>query len=113
MKLKNIKEIILYSDNIVDNLKIELNKIANSFGYNNFKDIQCRMDKGFINVIKKYMSNDLTDHFNNYIEIKEICTDNRWAIIHDSIYLENNTPLFKENIAYLNIYQQDFNSFEI
>lgn len=113
MELKNIKEIILYSDNIMDNFKIELNKIANSFGYNNFKDIQCRMDNEFINVIKKCISKDLTGYLNNCIEIKEICTDNRWAIIHDSIFLGNNTHLFKENIAYLNSYQQDFKTLEI
>ena len=113
MELKNIKEIILYSDNIIHNLKIELNKIANTFGYNDFKDIQCRMDNKFINVIKNHLSNDLTGYLNNYVEIKEIHADNRWAIIHESISLGNNKHLFKENIAYLNSYQQDFKTLEI
>lgn len=114
MELTNIKEIILYSENIINNSAIELNNLAQHFGYQSFKDIKCRMDINFINKIKDYLLNNKIDTFNKDIEVKEINTNKKWTIIYDNIYItEKDNHIFKENIAYLNSYQQDYNYIDL
>ena len=110
MELKNIKEIILYSENIINNVSIELNNLAQHFGYQSFKDIQCRMDSNFVNKIKDYLLNNKLDFFNS-IEIKEVDMNKKWTIIYDNTSL--NSSSFKENIAYINSYQQDYHCFDL
>ena len=114
MEIKNIKEIILYSENIINNSAIELNNLAQNFGYQSFKDIQCRMDINFINKIKDYLLNNKINCFDKHIEVKEINTNKKWTIIYNNVYLaEKDNRIFKENIAYLNNYQQDYNYIDL
>ena len=108
MELKNIKEIILYSENIMNNN--ELISLAKYFGYNSLKDIQCRMDINFINLIKDYLSNeDNIASFKRDVEVKEIDINKKWTIIYNKASVDGGKYIFKENIAYLNSYQQDYN----
>lgn len=104
MELKNVKEIVLYSDDIGNNNK--LNDLAKYFGYKSFKEIGCRMDINFIKFIKTELSSDKNNSFSKHIEVKKIDTDKKWTIIYNR---DEVGRVFKENIAYINCYQQEYN----
>lgn len=121
--MENIKEIILYSENFKANDK--LISFAKELGFNNIKDVNCRMDKKFIDFIKMHCEKNKTiinnKEINNvnktighngFAYINKINTSKKWAIIHDSRkdFCEHSSF---EQIAYLQEYHQKNNLIEI
>lgn len=121
--MNNLKEIVLYSENF--KAQDSLISFAKKLGFNNIKDINCRMNKDFINFIKKHVENygDNTVYkgkkntnnkfgFDGIAYITHVNTEKLWTLLHDSkkdIELSDSY----EGIAYLNFYQQKHNYLEI
>ena len=107
--MENLKEIVLYSENITNSLKDDLISFANKIGYANIKDIHCRMDNRFIEFVKEYIQINEDVDINSFIEIKRVDINKKWTIIYKSKYIKENSSTLKENIAYLNNYYQEYN----
>lgn len=114
--MENLKEVVLYSENFKaqDNLIL----FARELGFNNIKDIECRMDKKFINFIKGYLKKDTickeadTTVEDKSIYIKTVDTSRKWTITYDSTRdLDVNGGL--ERITYLNLYHQKNNFIDV
>lgn len=109
--MENLKEVVLYSENFKaqDNLLL----FAKELGFNNIKDIKCRMDKKFIKFIKEHFKNtNKKFDLNGSVYIKSVDINKKWTIMHDSRRNINTNGAF-ENIAYLNMYHQENNFAEI
>ena len=77
----------------------------------NINDVESILASKY-NYINAY--NKLNSSEKNNAEVKEINTNKKWTIIYDNIYItEKDNHIFKENIAYLNSYQQDYNYIDL
>lgn len=121
--MKNIKKVVLYSEGFKP--KDEIVSFAKSLGYDNIKDLRCRMDKKFIDFIKEHIGTYI--HPNNYKEsvsskkahtdkefayITTVDTNKKWCIMHNAIKGAS-LPKHYEDVVYVNIYQQEHNYVEI
>lgn len=113
--MSKINEIVLYPEEYKP--KDEIVSFAKKIGYENIKDLKCRMDKRFIDFIKEYIKNHTKYeennsikkiNFNNLAYIKNVNTEKKWCIMYD-IKRETDLTLYFEKIVYLNIYQQENN----
>lgn len=118
--MKNLKEVVLYSENF--KAQENLISFAKELGFNNIKDISCRMNEKFINFIKEHLEkHDINNiykdinkkvGFNGFAYIGNVDTNKKWTVMYDS---KRNTHVNDtlENIVYLNLYHQENNFMEI
>lgn len=106
--MENKKNIVLYSEGYKPHK--EVISFAKSLGYDNIKDLKCRMDMNFINFIKNKI--ETNNKYNEFIYINKVDTNKKWCImLNGKKDLLNKKNL--EEIVYINLYQQEQNFVKI